>query len=88
MGGNGQRDDLDSLFLQRFDLVTRCRAADPALGRFLVMYLARFLGEGGADILCVLDDVLDEPGERFAAYVGILLQPGGSRLASRRAELL
>ncbi|MNG32359.1 hypothetical protein D3C84_1183510 [compost metagenome] len=52
------------------------------------MYLARFLGEGGADILCVLDDVLDEPGERFAAYVGILLQPGGSRLASRRAELL
>src|SRR5581483_5257531 len=51
MRRDGERDDLDAFFPQRFDFLGRRGAADVTLGRLVVMNLACFLGEGAADVL-------------------------------------
>src|SRR4051812_13775654 len=51
---HGQRDDVDALVAQRFHFLGARGAADMAFRRLAVVDLARFLGEGAADVLGIL----------------------------------
>ena len=68
---NRQRHDIDALFAQVFDFIMRSIATDFALGRFLVMDLARLFGKRIAYVVGIRDKVLDQLRE-FAADVRIL----------------
>ncbi len=69
----GQRDNVDPLLLERFDLPGRRGPPDIALRRLLIMNFARFVGKRGADVFGIFDDVVDQLGEHFAAKIGVLL---------------
>src|SRR4051812_30401814 len=72
MLGYGQGGDLDALVAQLFNFVRRGSATNSALGRFLVMYLARLLRETVADVLRVCNQMLHQL-RHFARHIGVLL---------------
>lgn len=56
--GNRQGNHVDAFFAHVFNLVVRGVPADPALGRFLVINLAGFLGKCIADVVGVGNKML------------------------------
>src|SRR5687768_6782128 len=82
-----QRHHLDAFFLQGLDVVARGGSANAALGRLAIVDLARLFGERRADVLGVLDDVLDELRQHLAPHVGVLLGGDDGGADARRALL-